>query len=489
MEGFIADTTFPQKDKTVSTRRAIPDAMSWRHHNSSVSEPSPLGVRAEDIRQLCENVVDLRLVYLVILYEIGLTTIWKHVGHHPTFKDSERNVGTRRLYSEQFWHSSLCSLLTTVIPDNVNVGAGDSNQISQDVEHKEEETGNDSNPNDVNEQGEINSPHFASSPHSVHSTHSDRSLHSEDQHNVRFRDYDLHRSRNDNIKHAATGSTGRVVSSSSGGSGRLDFPTRHLAGDKAGMPSYFPPIFLFFFFYGTPVPFVLAWNLTTGSNLNDTESCRDMIIILLLLQSQYEALNDDCGELYQAYSSCQELSERLMETQNQLVEALCSRTILFDDHKALRQVYLSCVDKEASLVEKLAAIEREKDDLLDKNKAQGERLNRNLERLTVDLAQTKIVRHILPIVVQRLLSSDEYKKDLSDVFNQAIAAGWSKGVQVGRKDEEIQAILATAQDYDLECKSTFMSAFDGLFVKSYPYVEKLVESFRLPLGAKHVVRM
>ncbi|GKE94424.1 hypothetical protein Tco_1579279, partial [Tanacetum coccineum] len=54
--------------------------------------------------------------------------------------------------------------------------------------------------------------------------------------------------------------------------------------------------------------------------------------------------------------------------------------------------------------------------------------------------------------------------------------------QVGRTDEEIQAILATTQDYDPKCKSTFMSAFDGIFVKSYPYVVKLAESFRLPLG-------
>ncbi|GKE46948.1 hypothetical protein Tco_1478206, partial [Tanacetum coccineum] len=81
-----------------------------------------------------------------------------------------------------------------------------------------------------------------------------------------------------------------------------------------------------------------------------------------------------------------------------------------------------------------------------------------------------------------LLSSEEYKKSLSDVFNQAIAAGWSKGMNVERSDEDAKAILATAADYDPECKSTFMSAFDALFVKSYPYVKKLAVSFRLPLG-------
>ncbi|GKC31354.1 hypothetical protein Tco_1038648 [Tanacetum coccineum] len=74
--------------------RVIPDAMPWRHKNSSVADPPPTGVRAEDIRRLCENIIDLRPVYPTMLYEIGLTTIWKYVGHHPVFKDGDGNVAT-----------------------------------------------------------------------------------------------------------------------------------------------------------------------------------------------------------------------------------------------------------------------------------------------------------------------------------------------------------------------------------------------------------
>ncbi|GKC24688.1 hypothetical protein Tco_1026838 [Tanacetum coccineum] len=59
-------------------RRAIPDAMPWRHHNSSVLDPPPTGVRAEDIRRLCENVTDVRPVHPAMLYEIGLMTILSH---------------------------------------------------------------------------------------------------------------------------------------------------------------------------------------------------------------------------------------------------------------------------------------------------------------------------------------------------------------------------------------------------------------------------
>nr|GEW13267.1 hypothetical protein [Tanacetum cinerariifolium] len=203
------------------------------------------------------------------------------------------------------------SPLTTVISDNVNVGTGASNQALQDVEKEEEKTRNDSNltTNDVNEEGEINSPHLTFSPYFVHSMHSKCSLHFEDQHNVLSSDYDLHRSGNDNIQNAITGST-----DASGG----------------------------------------------GSFLGHT-----------------------------------------------------------------------------SPMEKMNA-----------NNLRG-----SLERFTTDLTQMKIARHnyvthLLPTVVQRLLSSHEFKKGLSDVFNQAIVAGWSEGVQVGRTVQNGPLVWPTVEGDD-----------------------------------------
>ncbi|GKD91572.1 hypothetical protein Tco_1398999 [Tanacetum coccineum] len=40
---------------------------------------------------------------------------------------------------------------------------------------------------------------------------------------------------------------------------------------------------------------------------------------------------------------------------------------LSDDHKALQQVHLGCVRKDVDLTEKLVAVEKERDNLLDKN--------------------------------------------------------------------------------------------------------------------------
>ncbi|GKB87826.1 hypothetical protein Tco_0960098 [Tanacetum coccineum] len=491
--------------------RTLPDAMLWRHQNSSVADPPTTGVRAEYIRRLCENIFDLRSVLPAMLYEIGLTTIWKHVGHYLVFKDGEGNgipVGKGNslteneaivqhttpsflagaLIPENYGHQKVvehedakseadnpnrsgfgthnsASPLNTIIPRDTNLIFGGSNLALESITRTEDDTCNSLN--NTKNKNEVNSPHSASSPHSEHSLRSQHSAHSdEDTHAHSGGDGLYHDEGDGQARRRTSGSTGHVVSSFFGDSGRHVFPQRNPGGDGIGSSIRVN--------VSPPAPFVLDWNLTTHSILNDVESCRDMMINLAtrIVRDQqnrlsdykalqrawfklrlgalaqinplqrYEALNDDYGELYQSHRYCKDVSDRLTNTQNQLVDVIRSRNILSDDHKTLQQEHLGCVSKESALTEKL----------------------------------------LLPTFVQRLLSSDEYKKSFSDVFNQAIAAGWSEGMKAELSDEDAEAILATAGDYDPECKSTFMLAFDALFVKRYPYVEKLAESFRLLLG-------
>ncbi|GJZ85689.1 hypothetical protein Tco_0651028 [Tanacetum coccineum] len=282
--------------------------------------------------------------------------------------------------------------------------------------------------------------------------------------------------RDETVHTHASGSTGRV-SSSSGGSHLYAFPRRNPGGSGSSL-------------WGDtdlPVPFVPAWNLTAQSILNDAlqrswfELGRGALAQIDILR-RYEALNEDYGELYESHRSCQGVFDRLIETQNQLLETIRSRNQLSEDHKALQQVHLGCVGKEADLTEKLAAMEKERDALLDKDREREERIKQleadlasktsslteaggavstlkgGLERLTVDLSHAEIVRLNY---VRQLLPT---------------------GVKAACSEEESEAFLATVADYDPACKTTFMSEFDSLFSKSYPYMEKLAESFRLPLG-------
>ncbi|GJW79433.1 hypothetical protein Tco_0143408 [Tanacetum coccineum] len=411
-------------------RHAIPDAMPWRHQDSSVADLAPTGVRAEDIRRLYENVIDLRPVHPAMLYAVGLTTIWKHVGHHPVFKDGEGMVAT-----------SMSQFLKFLVAKGVRFGKGTNLTANEAIPQ------HTTVPLPSGTQIPEKSDHQKSSwEESCHRRHFPTNKEEE------------------NNPPKADGSN-----RSGSGTHHSALPLNTIIPNKAKLTTRGDGLIL---------ESVTRTKDDTKHHLDNVEDTTEIDIL-----RRYEALNEDYGELYESHRSCQ----------------------------ALQQVHLGCIGKEADLTEKLAAMEKERDDLLDKDREREEHIKQleadlasktsslpeaegavstlkgDLERLTVDLSHAEIVRHnyvrqLLPTVFQRLLSSDEYKKSMSDVFNLAIATGWSKDVKAACSKEEAEAFLATSADYDPACKTTFMSEFDSLFNKSYPYVEKLAESFRLPLG-------
>ncbi|GJW30241.1 hypothetical protein Tco_0047116 [Tanacetum coccineum] len=259
------------------------------------------------------------------------------------------------------------------------------------------------------------------SPHSCHSLNSDQNI------EISSLRGGAHLSgANVDAQVYPSGSRGRVFGSSSGGSGRTTFPGRNTGGDEGGsFRAHFSP----------SAPFLPSRGLTTASNLNNVKSCRDMMLNL-------------APPAIRTHQNC------------------------LTNHQTLQRAWFE-LDREtltqANLLQ--SAVEKGKEDLLDKNKSQEERIKeldetldaksvalteaeqvtsptkKDLEQLTVDLSQAEImkhnyVRHLLPTM----------------------------------------AILATGPDYDPDCRATFQSSFNDLFTKIYPYVEKLIEAFRLPLG-------
>ncbi|GJV11190.1 hypothetical protein Tco_1352731 [Tanacetum coccineum] len=80
-------------------RRAISDAMAWRHHDSDVNDPVPEdGFQASDVQLLTEWVVDLRPVASGLLFYEELAITWGFSGFRPVFKDTEGNVVTMSEY-------------------------------------------------------------------------------------------------------------------------------------------------------------------------------------------------------------------------------------------------------------------------------------------------------------------------------------------------------------------------------------------------------
>ncbi|GKB17368.1 hypothetical protein Tco_0851291 [Tanacetum coccineum] len=353
--------------------------------------------------------------------------------------DSEADESNR---SGSGTHHS-ASPLNTIIPNEDELATS---LLSEPVTQTKE--GTDQPPLDnVEDTTEANSPQFENSPQYQQSDHS-----GEDTQTVRSGTERTHAS-------------GFAVSSTSGGSHRLAFPARHPGGDRAGSSLRRDA--------GAPELFVSTWNLTTHSILNDAEYCWDMMVNIVTpaVRSQqsrlsdYQALQRSWFKLGRGALAQIDIPRRYEALNEDYKE-------LFESHRSCRAVHLGCVGKEADLVEKLAAMEKERDDLLDRDQERGAHPavegGSRLQDFLLDRDR-------------RLIFSDEYRKSLSDVFNLAIAAGWSEGVKATCFEEEAQAFLATAVDYDPACKETFMSEFDSLFDKSYPYVEKFAESFRLPL--------
>ncbi|GJS90050.1 hypothetical protein Tco_0772686 [Tanacetum coccineum] len=80
-------------------RRAIPDAMCWRHHDSDISDPAPKdGFDEADVITLTHQPIDIRGIPSGLLFSAGLAITWEFPKFRPLFKDPEGHVVTMSEY-------------------------------------------------------------------------------------------------------------------------------------------------------------------------------------------------------------------------------------------------------------------------------------------------------------------------------------------------------------------------------------------------------
>ncbi|GKB75212.1 hypothetical protein Tco_0942107, partial [Tanacetum coccineum] len=80
-------------------RRAIPDAMCWRHHDSDISDPAPKdGFDEADVIALTHQPIDIRGIPSGLLFSAGLAVTWEFPKFYPLFKDLKGNVITMSEY-------------------------------------------------------------------------------------------------------------------------------------------------------------------------------------------------------------------------------------------------------------------------------------------------------------------------------------------------------------------------------------------------------
>ncbi|GKC53165.1 hypothetical protein Tco_1075910 [Tanacetum coccineum] len=92
-----------------------------------------------------------------------------------------------------------------------------------------------------------------------------------------------------------------------------------------------------------------------------------------------------------------------------------------------------------------------------------------------------IVQEFLPAVVKRLHTSVEYRQSLAAPVSLCFTARWLGGLSLGRSEDEISQILSEYKDLDIEGSRSWEAKHRELFTKSYPYVQKVADSYDLPM--------
>nr|GEV60074.1 hypothetical protein [Tanacetum cinerariifolium] len=96
-----------------------------------------------------------------------------------------------------------------------------------------------------------------------------------------------------------------------------------------------------------------------------------------------------------------------------------------------------------------------------------------------EIVRQKIVNQYLPTFVRRLHQSAKYKRSLGQVFTLAVGKGFTDGISIGRKEEDIQAILKATPNVDPTSSETFLTAYEKFFDQRYPYVNKVARMYLL----------
>ena len=140
--------------------------------------------------------------------------------------------------------------------------------------------------------------------------------------------------------------------------------------------------------------------------------------------------------------------------------------------KELESLNAQQAERVRELEAKLTASEGEKNQLMREKEDFAVRCGEG------EVARHRLIRDYFPTFVRRLLQSAEYKQSLSVPFNLAIDAGWVKGISEGKSSEEVQAILEAVPHVDAGAPEKLFSIYDELFVKRYPFVDKVSQAFR-----------
>ncbi|GJT08090.1 hypothetical protein Tco_0842552 [Tanacetum coccineum] len=128
------------------------------------------------------------------------------------------------------------------------------------------------------------------------------------------------------------------------------------------------------------------------------------------------------------------------------------------------QCHSSCSDREKELLGQLRDMEMRR---MTRGRLPWSKLRRSKTQLEMDYQ--KLVCEFIPEVVKKLHMSVKYRQSLAVPISLCFIAGWLGSLSMGKMQDQIAVILS----------KTWKAKHRELFTKQYPFIQKVVASYRL----------
>nr|GEV82177.1 hypothetical protein [Tanacetum cinerariifolium] len=149
---------------------------------------------------------------------------------------------------------------------------------------------------------------------------------------------------------------------------------------------------------------------------------------------------------------------------------------LTEEHADLVHAHESCRDDKAHYKECKKEMGRVEE--LEDEKKEAKQLS---------IEQADHIKHLKEALKQSEEDAHQLRLD-SEVFSLAVGKGFIDGLFVGRKNEDVQAILKATPSIDPTSSNTFMEEYNKLFDKRYLHVEKVTRAYLLdPTSLQNVM--
>ncbi|GKB07456.1 hypothetical protein Tco_0835740 [Tanacetum coccineum] len=490
-------------------RRAIPQAMAWRHHDSDIHDPPPTdGFNALDVVALTRQCIDIRPVPSGLLFYAGLATTWEFPGFPLVFKDTEGNAVTMLEYLQFPFLDGATIGREVSDPRIVAIRERKARAAAKKRAEKKRATDGEGGSKGKAKRRKVSavrvdeedSTKAASSASPLQAVRPNPTVSREDVDATKTAEsrenehvsIPRHDSANTSIHNYAEDHDENFESEGHGLAMTEVVENRH--ADETELT-------------GTPTPFpnpekavvqdLVPLTILRRSRVDTPEECRELLMHLAppAIREEMNAYHNNTAmdrawfsiargaiaqadailrfeALYDAYlavkEKCEDATKYLVSIQTNFTHLSNLYNNLSSRHQQLWEEHSGCAGK-------LADVEKERDELRAVNADQASRIkeleaelvkkdsalvfsdrisnekaieNEKLVSQIGFLEKKKIdsIGKLLPTVVRRLFESHEYKESLSVPFNLAIQAGWAKGLALKRSEEDLMKVLNEVRD-------------------------------------------